>query len=468
MNTSPVILLEFNELCPSLMDEFIAAGHLPSFKKLRDSSAAFISEAQEEPPYLEPWVQWINVHTGVPASEHGAMHLSEGHKVTQPGIWDLVSEAGMNVWICGSMNVNTRSEVKGSILPDPWSDDAPVQPAALKIYYDFVRKQVQEHSNASAKFNKSDYLSFLSFMLSHGLSAHTVKSAVKQLLNERKEGKRWRRAFILELLQFDVFVDTFRKQRPMFSTFFLNSTAHMQHVYWRNMQPELFKIKPTEKDQEQYSNAILEGYIHMDRILERLLKVVGDDTTIVFSTAISQQPFLRYEDAGGKRIYRPKDFAAFGTWAGLENVKEYAPVMSEQFWIHFNTESDAEKAAARLATITMDGEPCMGIGKDGASIFSGFQLRRQIGPDVELVAPAGKTRFFDLFYEIEGLKSGMHHPEGIFWVRDARVPRPTSDDHVPLESITPTILDLMHIRIPDHLKAPSLLQGSTAHSLESV
>ena len=468
MNTNPVILLEFNELCPSLMDEFIAAGHLPSFKKLRDNSAVFISEASERPPYLEPWVQWINVHTGVPASEHGGLHLSEGHKVTQPGIWDLVSEAGKSVWICGSMNVHTRSKINGSILPDPWSDDAPVQPAALKIYYDFVCKQVQEHSNTSAKFKKSDYLTFLSFMLSHGLSAHTVAFAVKQLRNERKEGKRWRRAFILELLQFDVFADTFRKQRPRLSTFFLNSTAHMQHVYWRNMQPELFKIKPTEKDQEQYSNAILEGYIHMDRILERLLKVVGDDATIVFSTAISQQPFLHYEDSGGKRIYRPKDFTAFGRWAGLENVKEYSPVMSEQFWIHFDNESDMEKAAERLAAVTMDGDPAMAIVKDGASIMSGFLIRRQIGPDAELVGPAGKIRFFDLFYEIEGLKSGMHHPEGILWVRDARVPRPTSEEHVPLESIAPTILDLMQIPIPNHLKAASLLQGSTVHSLESV
>lgn len=468
MNKSPVILLEFNELCPSLMDKFISEGHLANFKKLRDSSAAFISEATERPPYLEPWVQWINVHTGVAASEHGAMHLSEGHKVSQPGIWDLISEAGMGVWICGSMNVHTRSKLNGSILPDPWSDDAPVQPAALKTYYGFVRKQVQEHSNASAKFKKSDYLSFLTFMISHGLSANTVQFAVKQLMNERKEGKSWRRAFILEMLQFDIFLDTYRKQQPMFSTLFLNSTAHMQHVYWRNMQPELFTIKPSEKEQQQYSDAILEGYVHMDKIIERLLRVAGDDATIVFSTAISQQPFFNYEETGGKRIYRPKDFAAFGKWAGLEGVKEYAPVMAEQFWIHLETEADAEKAAKRLDAITLDGGPAVGAHREGASIFSGCGVRRQIDPNAKLAGPAGTLPFFELFYEIEGLKSGMHHPEGLLWIRDARIPRPTSGEHVALESIAPTILELMGIRPPDHLKAASLLQGSRAHTLQSA
>ncbi|HTD95885.1 MAG TPA: hypothetical protein VK627_03120 [Edaphobacter sp.] len=460
MNKSPVILLEFNELCPSLMDQFIAQGHLPSFKKLRDSSAAFISEAKERPPYLEPWVQWINVHTGVPASEHGALHLSEGHKVTQPAIWDLVSEAGMGVWLCGSMNIHTRAAIKGSILPDPWSSDTAVQPAALQTYYDFVRRQVQEHSNASAKFGASDYLAFLSFMASHGLSRQTITTAIKQLRSERAEGKRWRRAFILELLQFDVFADTYRKQRPMFSTFFLNSTAHMQHVYWRNMQPELFSIKPSEKDQQQYSSAILEGYVHMDGILSRLLKVVGDDATIVFSTAISQQPFLHYEDTGGKRIYRPKDLAAFARWAGIKNVKECNPVMSEQFWLVFENESDMEAAATQLEAITLDGTPAFPAHKEGNAIFSGFSIRSQIDPEAKLISPTATSRFFDLLYEIEGLKSGMHHPEGLLWIRDARVPRPSPNQHVELESVAPTILELMNIEIPAHLKAPSLAQGS--------
>src|SRR6202042_392701 len=108
---APVVLLEFNELCPSLMTEFIEQGQLPNFKKLRDSSAIFTSEAKERAPYLEPWIQWINVHTGVPFSEHGVEHLGESEKVKQPALWDLISDAGMKVWVCGSMNVHCTSNV---------------------------------------------------------------------------------------------------------------------------------------------------------------------------------------------------------------------------------------------------------------------------------------------------------------------------------------------------------------------
>jgi hypothetical protein len=42
-----MILLEFNELSPALMETFIDQGYLPNFKRLRDSSQVFITDAEE-------------------------------------------------------------------------------------------------------------------------------------------------------------------------------------------------------------------------------------------------------------------------------------------------------------------------------------------------------------------------------------------------------------------------------------
>jgi len=43
-----VILVEFNELSPVLMDKFIAAGKLPSFERLRGESQVYLTDAQEQ------------------------------------------------------------------------------------------------------------------------------------------------------------------------------------------------------------------------------------------------------------------------------------------------------------------------------------------------------------------------------------------------------------------------------------
>ena len=61
-----VILLEFNELCPSLMGQFIQQGKLPNFQRFYNESAVYTTDAEEQPPNLEPWIQWVTVHTGQP------------------------------------------------------------------------------------------------------------------------------------------------------------------------------------------------------------------------------------------------------------------------------------------------------------------------------------------------------------------------------------------------------------------
>ena len=74
-----VILLEFNELSPTLMNRFINQGHLPNFKRFSEESAIYLTEAAERAPYLDPWIQWVTVHTGLDFNEHHIERLNEGH-----------------------------------------------------------------------------------------------------------------------------------------------------------------------------------------------------------------------------------------------------------------------------------------------------------------------------------------------------------------------------------------------------
>ena len=60
--TPTVLLLEFNELSPLLMERFVGGGLLPNFKILHDVSEIYTTEAVEKYRYLEPWIQWITVH----------------------------------------------------------------------------------------------------------------------------------------------------------------------------------------------------------------------------------------------------------------------------------------------------------------------------------------------------------------------------------------------------------------------
>ena len=454
-----VIQLEFNELSPTLMDKFIEEGKLPWFKKLRDESMVLVTEAAERAPDLDPWIQWVTVHTGLDLAEHGVTELDKGHLLDCDRVWDLVSASGKSVWVCGSMSTAYRQPLNGYLMPDPWTVHVAPYPEEIVGFCNFVQRNVQEYTNDRVPLGASDYAAFVAFLVSHGLSFATATATVQQLLREKSRGQRWKRAVILDKLQFDVFANIYRKIRPAFSTFFLNSTAHYQHFYWRNMEPEQFKIKPPQEENLEYGEAILFGYQEMDRLVGRFLELAGTDATIVLATALSQQACVVYEEAGGKKIFRPREFDAALDFIGVQRPYRVCPVMSNQFHVDFETEAEAAAANDLLGRVRVLDQAAMNSHREGKVVLAGAQMFGEPNAEtlIEIVGTDKKGRFFDYFYQIEGLKSGMHHEDGIFWIRTPQRHHWIAEEKVPLRAVAPTVLDLLNLPKPAYMKGESVL-----------
>ena len=459
-----MILLEFNELSPALMDTFIEQGHLPNFKRLRDASQVFTTDAEEVAPNLDPWIQWVTVHSGLSFDQHGIHHLGDGDKLEVKSLWDMIAATGKTVWVCGSMNIKYDKPLRGAVIPDPWTVGTSPSPDELATYYMFVQRNVQEYTNDRVPLSKGDYARFLTFMMTHGLSLNTISSIVRQLSSERRTGKgKWKRATILDKLQRDVFLHYFKKLRPAFSTFFLNSTAHFQHAHWRNMDPEPFKIKPTDADQAEYQHAVRYGYEEMDRLVGQILATAPANAVVVLATALSQQPCLIYEDLGGKTFYRPRTFDSLINFAGITGCQKVEPVMSEQFHLRFGSESDAKDAAERLGALRVEGSEAMKVECRGANVFSGCRIFSQLDHEALLEGgPKGTSiPFFRLFYQVESLKSGMHHPDGILWMRIPGSAPTVHPEKVSLRDLPPTVLSMFGIEKPDYMNGRVLPIGRT-------
>ena len=456
-----VILLEFNELSPTLMNRFMSQGHLPNFKRFSEESGVYLTEAAERAPYLDPWIQWVTVHTGLNFDQHHLERLNEGHTLHEKRIWDYVCEGGDPVWVCGSMNVGYRPGVKGVVMPDPWATHVQPTPEELRPYFSFIQRNVLEYTNTRVPLSKSDYIKFVAFMAQHGLSPATVAAIVKQLLKETRGQDRWKRAVILDKLQFDVFASYYRKIRPKFSTFFLNSTAHFQHFYWRNMEPEIFTVKMSPEEAATYESAILFGYQEMDRLVGKFFDLAGRDATLVFCTAISQQPYLAYEEKGGRQVFRPSNFDALVRFAGVTGPFRVAPVMAHQFHVYLETDEAADAAEKQLRGLTVNGRQAMAVVRTGLQIFSGCHVYDHLPESTQIssVATGKSAPFFDFFYKIEGLKSGMHHPDGMLWIRRRDRVHTDHAEKVPLAAVAPTLLDLLGIPAPATMQTSVLRDG---------
>lgn len=448
------IVLEFNELTPSLMERFIREGQLPNFARLREESHVYVTDAEEQPPNLEPWIQWVTAHTGLSFKEHGIFDLGDGHKLSYPSLWDLACAAGKKVWICGSMNAGARIPINGFVLLDPWSVGLETHPRhEFDPYINLVRRYVQEYTRARVPLGKLEYLRFIKYMLWHGLSPRTMVDTFVQLVGELRGRDKWKRATILDRLQWDIFCWYYKKYDADFATFFLNSTAHFQHFYWRNMDPAQFVAKPTAKEQKRYANAILYGYKKMDRIVGECIKLAGRGDTIVLATALSQQPFLAYESTQGKRFYRPRDFRRLMAAAGITGQPRHAPVMSEQFHVYFDDVNDAVRAESSLRSWRVGDQDAMMVRRNGAELFVGCCIFTELPGDARVISASDGSGFdfHDLFYLVDGTKSGAHHPDGILWIRTPDRTHEVASAKISLRQVAPTILSLLNVQRPEFM-----------------
>jgi hypothetical protein len=467
MTKKSIILLEFNELTPSVMDHFIAMGHLPNFARLRSQSQVYVTDAMEKPPNLEPWIQWPTVHSGLGFSEHGVFNLGDAAKIHADAIWDIASANGKRVWVCGSMNAFHRPGLTGWLLPDPWSVNVRPSDAKLLPYFDFVRSQVMEYTRTKTALEVSKIGRFLTFMLRNGLRFSTIAAIASQVLREVNANVRWQRAVILDRLQFDLFRSYYKRHKPEFSTFFLNSTAHFQHVYWRNMDPAPFSIKPSAQEQRDFAAAVLLGYQSMDRIVGEVLELADDDTAVVMASALGQQPCTTYEKVGGKSFYKPDNYERLLRVAGIDPAScSVEPVMSEQFHLRFKSAEHAIDGCERLERLTVDGRKALSVAREASSVLAGCAVFQEVAPDAMLLGPEGSRRFADVFYFVDTKKSGMHHPEGILWMAVPGLAPAIHPGSVPLVDVAPTLLSLLGLPAPSGLPGRSLLGSTVPNSAQ--
>jgi hypothetical protein len=416
------------------------AGDLPHFTRFFEASTIYTTTAGDAP--LEPWVQWPSIHCGVPYDEHRALHLGDGRRVAQKGIGTILSEHGVRVGVFGTMNGN-YTRLNGYYLPDPWDERACVHPDELLTYFDFVAHQVKENTREPG-LGVGPALRFGRFMLRHGLTLRTAFAIAAQLAIERRRpALRWKRALVLDLLQYDVFRWLNARYDVQFASFFANGTAHLQHYFWRDMDPHGFEEPPDPRADPSLATAVPCGYRSMDTLLGRFMRDYPSHR-LILCTGLSQEPWFDTT----KCTYRPTDFAALLRFAGVDERVRVLPAMAERFRLACATESDARATKRALDTLVVRGRTVMASTVDGTVVYTGCGIMDP-GPallDEPVFAGTRVERFGRLFYQTTAMNSCRHAREGSLWVRDGQH-RVVAGD-VPIESIAPTILAHFGIDVP--------------------
>jgi hypothetical protein len=140
--------------------------------------------------------------------------------------------------------------------------------------------------------------------------------------------------------------------------------------------------------------------------------------------------------------------------------------MSEEFHLLFETEADALTAERQLGTLAIDGRPAMRVRRTGTDIMTGCGIFEKLEGDPVLAGEGcPDIRFLSSFYLAEGVKSGMHHPDGIFWVRRPDRRHQVFSERVPLLAVAPTLLALQGVTVPEWMRGPVLGEAIDAQGV---
>ncbi len=410
------ILFEINEICPSLIDRFEAEGVLPNFKKYRSYCNRYQTQADSDHPALEPWIQWYSVHTGLPYSEHGVFRLTEGSKAGHSDIWSIIKENGYTVMNFSSMNTAPLTGEKDFFFPDPWNNEK-ANPETLQPIADFIANQIRDYTVPNHTIN---YIECVTSLLKHGLTLSTIIMGMKQVLQEKLSNKnyKYKRIFVLDGILIDIFLQYHKSHKPNFATFFSNSVAHIQHAYWRHFEPEKFNSRI---DKPELKDAVKNAYINIDYRLGQLMAYTqANHIKLSIASALSQRPYVKEEDTGGRHYYRPKNIHNLLEKLGIVPLS-CEPVMTHQYILRFRTldaKKQAETVLHHAKLYNNHNEAPLFTVQDAdngiATIFD-CKPRTLVSSTAKAMIHNQEYPFQELFYLIDEIKSGGHDPVGLFW-----------------------------------------------------
>ncbi|MGB0294925.1 MAG: hypothetical protein ACPGAO_08875 [Flavobacteriaceae bacterium] len=329
-----MILLGLNELNVDFIKGYIKAGKLKNFAVLLENGVtSTISEVDYE--LLEPWIQWVTVHTGKKFAEHKIFRLGDIiYNKSHNQIFEDLEAQGLIVGAISPFNADNRLRNAAFFIPDPWTETKASGGKLIKYFSKSISRIV--NNNASGKFGILDLIGLLTGFLIFV----RVKKWPRFFTAGLRIKKPGMKAAILDMILLEVFVTLQKKHKPDYSHLFFNGGAHIQHHYMFNStQYDGGFVNPEWHCPKGWDPVlmILECY---DNIIGDLLKT-GE--RIVGVTGLHQIPHQERT-----YMWRPISHKAFLIEAGVHGLFKVTPRMSRDFLIEVGSDEDATEIEKHL------------------------------------------------------------------------------------------------------------------------
>ncbi len=406
-----MLIIELNEFDPNYLKKVSRDLNLKNIAKIfkLDHTTTYTDE-KEEFQGLDPWVQWVSIHTGKPFKEHSICRLSETKKQKFKQIWNVFGENkhySCGIW--GVMN-GPCGDKKGIkfFVPDPWSFEEVAFPADLNNFLSLPRYIAKNYlscklttlitksfymlkfiikNRGNGKTRKFIKLFFKSFFIS-GINIHTFST-------------------LLDFLSTLYFIELKTKFNTNFNIIFLNHLAHLQHQFW-------------DSPNKKISSQMKLGLIICDEIIGILIKSLNKNEKFMIINGISQ----KIVKGNGVFTYRQKDPNLFFKLFGVKSLKTEQNMTNDGILI-FNNRHQRDEAINILKDLTLK----INQNKlfyiqvlDEKRLFFQIKIKQKIKFDEIIISNKISYRFYDLI-ECICERTGAHINKGDIFYEGFNFPK---------------------------------------------
>lgn len=395
-----ITLLELNEFNLDLLERGTRELRLPSVERLLDLTR-FQTTTQDsyQDRSLEPWVQWVSIHTGVPSTEHGVRHIGDLPSQDHVQLWEALSEAGVSTGIWGVLNgARRQAETCRFFVPDPWTFSERASPAPLDDLIALPRFMAKNRLNLAqprALFDAARLGRAFARPRDLVALARQARRALPEVPRGARRAYTWFTPF--EFLSAQRFARFKHEADPQFCLLFINMLAHAQHYYWRDvggrLGPELSYVLR-----------------FVDRVAELVLDGLRPGEELIVASGFEQFQLPSTHD---HHVYRPRDHGRFLGLIG-ERPVEVDAHMTNDAYLGFADASATERAVQALEGAEVCGEPLFDVHRSAHRpncLFYQVRFGKSLPQDATFTL-AGQSYAFWEHFDSLGLHTGRHGTRG--------------------------------------------------------
>ncbi|MBS0623943.1 MAG: hypothetical protein JSS62_04895 [Verrucomicrobia bacterium] len=401
--TAKVLLIELNEFNRELLEQAAYELNLPHIQKiLHWYRSDTLTQDTYESDFLEPWVQWVCVHTGLPSSQHHIKHLGDIPNLQTEQLWQHLSKKGFTSGIWGAMNANRAdSPLNQFFLPDPWTASEHAYPAELNAILTPLRYFSQNYTNRSWKASFQAFKELIRFLKKHRIPfMQEIPALLKNAI--RFKAKAFVFISFIEYLSTLLFLKYRQRYQPDFSLIFLNSLAHLQHHHWKA---------------DRISEPLAYGFRYLDRMMGHLL---AEEGIILMTNALSQK---NTNEEKPWILYRQIDQAHFLKTIGVQ-CERVEPLMTHDALLFFASAQLCQQAKQTLESANLCGQKLFLVEsypQDPQKLFYRILFTDEVPDHQTFIVQGQHYPFFKLFKPIVR-RTGKHIPQGTLYCNIQKIP----------------------------------------------